>query len=166
VPVNIILVVFVTVWTVDGLNSTWALFTSRALLYEPNNTLRLITGFCVGTTIAIVLYPIYHDMLWRDIIPRPMLDRFWQFLVVIGITLSASGLLIVWSSAPYWLWVIILGLSVMMVLSALNAVLIKIISHKEAHATRWFHVIPYLLAGFAAGGSEMGILALIRCLIG
>jgi uncharacterized membrane protein len=166
VPVNIILVVFIAFWVVDGFNSTWALFTSRRLLYEPNNTLRLITGFGVGTTIAIVLYPIYHDVLWRDTVPRPMLDRYWQFLVVIGIAVVALGLLIVWSGAPYWLWVFMLGLSVMVVLSALNAVLVMILFHKEAHATRWFHVIPYLLAGVAAGGCEMGILGLIRSLIG
>jgi len=48
----------------------------------------------------------------------------------------------------------------------LNAVLVIILLHKEAHATRWFQAIPFLLVGLLAGGSEMAILALIRHLIG
>ena len=165
-PINIILAVFIILWVVDGFNSTWALFTSRSLLYEPNNVLRLLTGFGTGSTIAILLYPIYHDVLWRDTQPRPVLDRFWQFAGVMGIAGVGSGLIILWPGAPYWLWIVVLSLAVMMVLSALNAVLVVILLHKEARADRWFQVIPYLLAGFVAGGGEMGILALIRRLIG
>ncbi|MHB1356570.1 MAG: DUF2085 domain-containing protein [Anaerolineae bacterium] len=165
-PVNIILVLFIALWAVDGYNSTWTLFTSRPLLYEPGNTVRLVTGFGTGTSIAIVLYPIYHDVIWQDTQLRPMLDRFWQFLVVLGITGAGTGLLVLWSGAPYWLWVVVLTLAVSAVLSALNAVLVIILLHKEAHARKWFHVIPLLLVGFTAGGSEMGILALIRHIIG
>ena len=164
-PVNIILIVFIALWAVDGFNSAWALFTSRPLLYEPSNALRLLTGFGTGTAIAIMLYPIYHDVLWRDTQPRLMLDRFWQFVVVMGIAGVGSGLLVLWPGTPFWLWVVVLSLAVMMVLSELNAVLIVILLHKEARATRWFQVIPYLLVGFVAGGGEMGILALVRRLI-
>jgi uncharacterized membrane protein len=166
IPVSIILGVFIALWAVDGFNSTWALFTSRPLLYQPSNLLRLITGFGTGTAIAIVLYPIYHDVLWRDTRPLPMLDRFWQFAAVIGIAGASSGLLILWSGILYWLWVTVLCIAVMIVFSALNAVLIVILLHKEAHATRWCQVIPFLLVGLVAGGSEMGTLALIRRLIG
>jgi hypothetical protein len=165
-PVNIVLATLIIIWVVDGFNSTWTLLTSRPLLYEPSNLLRLLTGFGTGTTIAILLYPIYHDVLWRDAQQRPMLDRFWQFVVVVGIAGGCLGLLILWAGTPLWLWVMLLSLAVTIVFSALNAVLVVIILHKEARATRWFQVIPFLLVGFLAGGGEMGILALVRRLIG
>jgi uncharacterized membrane protein len=166
VPVNIILGAFIVMWVVDGFNSTWALFTAQTLLYEPSNVLRLVTGFGAGTTIAIMLYPIYHDVLWRNTQPMPMLDRFWQFAAVLGISAAGAGLLILWSGAPYWLWVAILLGAVIVVLGALNTVLLVILLHKEAHATRWFQAAPFLLAGLLAGGGEMGVLALVRHLIG
>jgi hypothetical protein len=63
------LVVFVAAWGVDGLNSYLHLFPVDSTLgalgvYEPNNTLRLVTGTGMGLAIAAVLWPVFCQTVW------------------------------------------------------------------------------------------------------
>jgi uncharacterized membrane protein len=43
-------------------------------LYEPNNTLRLFTGFGMGLAIAAMLMPALNQTVWKDWNPAPALD--------------------------------------------------------------------------------------------
>jgi len=58
---------------IDGLNSYLHLLPnmSRFYLYEPNNTLRLLTGTGLGLGIGVVLVPAFHHTVWTKINLRP-----------------------------------------------------------------------------------------------
>ena len=68
------------------LNSYLHFFPNAPGLYEPNNTLRLLTGSGMGIAMASVLYPVVNQTLWHDIDERPALT--WkEFGVLLGIIL-------------------------------------------------------------------------------
>lgn len=72
---------FVAVWAVDGLNSYLTLFPGIPHLYEPSNSLRLVTGILQGITLAVVLLPLANRSLARRVGPqssvRGVVDMLW-----------------------------------------------------------------------------------------
>ena len=61
--------IFALAFIIDGLNSFLSFFPGAPGLYEPNNTIRLLTGTGVGLAIAIVLYPAFNSTVWRNVDP-------------------------------------------------------------------------------------------------
>jgi uncharacterized membrane protein len=102
VPLGLLVIAF----GVDGVNSYFTLmreigtplFSSLPTLYEPNNTLRLLTGTGMGLVIAMVLFPAFNQTLWSDWDPRPALSS-WRAL---GILLALALLLdlLMFSESP------------------------------------------------------------------
>lgn len=75
-----ILALLALAWAVDGSNSYLFLLKQTSPtpipipnLYQPNNTLRLFTGSGMGLAMALVLYPVLNQTLWRRIDDRPTL---------------------------------------------------------------------------------------------
>jgi len=59
---------------VDGLNSYLHFFPKVPTLYEPHNTLRLLTGTGMGLVIAAALFPAFNQTVWKDPSPQPALS--------------------------------------------------------------------------------------------
>jgi len=70
---------FAGAYAVDGLNSYVHLspllqnFPNLPRLYEPTQTLRMVTGMGMGLVIAGVLYPAFVGTVFRQVDPRPAL---------------------------------------------------------------------------------------------
>ena len=62
----VVLVGFVLLMAVDGVNSYISLLPIGTSLYEPTNTLRLITGALNGLAMSAIVYPAINSTLWRD----------------------------------------------------------------------------------------------------
>ena len=93
----------VGVWAVDGINSTVDGLFGLAL-YGPTDGLRLASGLGVGLALGSLIYAAWNQAIWREPDPRPVLDgpKAYAALLLAGLTLGA--LLMLWPSAPYWLW--------------------------------------------------------------
>ncbi len=100
-----VLVLFFLAFGIDGSNSYLYLLkqsTPGALdnipnLYVPNNILRLFTGSGMGIALAVVLYPIVNQTLWREVDDRPALE--WKsFGALIGLTILVNLLILTDSS--------------------------------------------------------------------
>lgn len=81
---------FVLFFIVDGMNSFFSLFMERPGLYQPNNSLRLLTGTGMGLAISVALFPAFNATVWRKVDPRPAFLnlRSFLFMVLIGIGLD------------------------------------------------------------------------------
>lgn len=79
--------IMVFAFALDGTNSYVTLmkglgtsfFSTIPTLYEPNNTLRLLTGTGMGLVIAAVLFPAFNQTIWKDWDKRPALGS-WRIL--------------------------------------------------------------------------------------
>lgn len=87
--IGIPLLIFLSAFAIDGLNSYLYLLkstTGGALdsipnLYTPNNTLRLFTGSTMGIALAAVLYPAFNLSAWADADEKSALD--WKKLGIL-----------------------------------------------------------------------------------
>lgn len=58
---------FVITFTVDGINSFVDLAYHSTLFYQPQNIFRVLTGALVGTGMAAILAPAFHQTVWKDV---------------------------------------------------------------------------------------------------
>ncbi len=57
---------FVLAFALDGMNSYLHLFPGAPSLYEPFNTLRLVTGTGMGLAIAGAIFPAFNQTVWEN----------------------------------------------------------------------------------------------------
>lgn len=89
-PMLFALGLLVLVFAIDGTNSYLHFFPNAPGLYEPNNTLRLLTGMGVGLSIAAVLFPAFNQTSLSHWVPRPALESPHQlvFMLLLGLLVS------------------------------------------------------------------------------
>lgn len=86
--------VLVLAFAVDGINSYLHLFPNAPGLYEPHNSLRLLTGMGVGLSIAAVLYPAFNQTALTHWKPEPALKNLRQLVTMLLLGLLVSLLLL------------------------------------------------------------------------
>lgn len=162
---RVLFTLLVALWGLDGINSLiqWAF--GVPLLYEPHNSLRLGAGMGFGVVIGITLYPIYHLALWRKVTHKPVLEHERDVMAPFLAGAVWVIVLLVWKSAPFALWLLVVGLAVFIVFAVTNGTLIALLWHKEGFADNWPAIIPYLLAGLLATLAEMSALGIWRRLV-
>ncbi len=163
--VGLVLAVLVGLWMLDGVNSFLFAVEESFALYKPFDALRLISGMGMGLALGTVLYPVYHLAFWRCVNKRRVLDEEWPFslLIVIGV-LGAMGILR-WHAASYALWFWLVVGAVFSVFSLVNASLVSLLWQRQGFVTRWWQIVPYLVAGLMLSLLEMTSLALLRRLL-
>lgn len=90
----VLLGIWFAAFAADGLNSFIGLVPFATGLYEPSNTLRLITGTGAGLGIAALLYPIVNQTLFPDAQNRPALASWRQMGVLVVLAAALDGLIL------------------------------------------------------------------------
>ena len=84
-----VVIFFVGVFVVDGVNSFLSFFPGAPQLYTPANWLRLLAGTGMGIAIGVALYPAFNQTVWAAWDSRPALPGLRQM----GGLLLLAGLL-------------------------------------------------------------------------
>ncbi|RMF54122.1 MAG: DUF2085 domain-containing protein [Chloroflexota bacterium] len=161
-PIVAILIGFVALLGVDGVNSYLTFFPGYQPIYPPSNPLRLITGLLAGITAAHLIVPFFNSTLWAQPQPTRSLDGLRDLLAVC----AAAGVvaLLVLSGRPLILWTlgVLSSLSVVALLSAIGAALFVSVLRRERQAHTWRDLIVPLLAGFSLAMLEISAITLVR----
>jgi len=157
-----LMVFFIVAWLVDGANSFFSDLMYRVILYPPNNTLRLLTGFGMGFSIAITLATLLNNTIWQ-IQDRQLLIRNLYPLLGMFIT----GILILWgiSIKNEILMTIFAYLSigsVVLLLCLLHTIMWIILLKKENTFNQWQDVIPFLSLGLLSATVQIILLDILR----
>ncbi|GAP13823.1 predicted membrane protein [Longilinea arvoryzae] len=136
-------------FAVDGTNSYLHFFPGFQGLYEPNNTLRLISGTGLGLLIPTLLLPAFHQTAWAELDPRPALDS-WRSLA--GLLLAGAGVvLLMLSGNPLILYPLALlsSATVLAILSTCYGLLVLIVVRGDGQARSLRDLWLPLVVGFA-----------------
>lgn len=164
-PLSLALATMAGLWAVDGVNSFFVSLESPFTLYRSSNALRLSSGMGMGMALGVVIYPVYHLAFWREVDERRVLDEVWRFFVLVSTGILIVMAILAWRSSPYALWFWLVTAAVFFVFSLVNACLLALLWHGRGFATRWWHVLPYFLAGLMFSMMELTALALLRRLL-
>lgn len=163
-PLRLLLVLggFVALMGVDGLNSYSHFFPEAPHLYEPQNWLRLVTGAGTGLTMGLITFPALAQTLWRQQIWQGVITSWPELAGMIA--LLALLILLVLSNQPPLLYVlgIVSAAGVLLILTAINAIVLLIALRKEGRATRWQQVAVPLVASLVLALLEIGVVGVVR----
>jgi uncharacterized membrane protein len=162
-PVLGLLIGFIFLMAVDGLNSYLSLLLNRPLLYPPHNLLRLITGTLHGLALSVIVFPIFNFTLWKDPEDRPALTGLRE-LGVILLLLALPMVLLVQGEIGLLLYpvAILSAMGVLAMLTVVNSMIVIIATRREAKALFWWDVAWPVSIGFAASMVEIAVIAVLR----
>ncbi len=158
-----LLVGFIIVMAFDGLNSYLSLFPGAPLLYQPHNTLRLLTGTLHGLALSIIVFPIFNFTLWKEPDNKPALAGLRDLGLIILI-LALPTVLIIQTELGFLLYpvAIVSVLGVLTMLTVVNSLIIVILMGREAQALAWWDAALPIALGFAATLVEVAVIVLLR----
>lgn len=163
-PLFVILMaaILVFAFSLDGINSLFSLIPVALHLYEPENTLRLITGTGMGLAIAIALFPAFNASVWRTADSRAALDT-WQKLAGLLLLAVVLDVLVLWDN-PLILYplALISAAGVIILLTLIYTLMCLFIFKAENRYNRRIELLFPMLAGLTVALVQIGLLDLIR----
>jgi uncharacterized membrane protein len=162
VAMIVVLVLFIGVMGIDGINSYATLLGSAPLLYTPQNWLRAATGSLNGIALALIVFPVFNFTLWKNPQPRPPLVNAWELL---GIALAGAAVVFAVQAEPPWLlypMALVSMLGVLWMLTLVNTMILLILFRWEGQAETWRDAAPLLLFGLTIALLELTLLGTVR----
>jgi len=157
-----VLLVFVGLWGLDGLNSYMTLFPGGPHLYEPRNWLRLTTGLLNGLALIIFVFPIYNFTLWRVPAEERVSKNIWELIAILPVV--ALLVLVIQAQIGFLLYplAILSSLGVLMLLVLINSMLAAVVLGREGYAKTWKQALVPLTVGAAMAMLEIAAIGLFR----
>jgi len=154
--------IFAATWAIDGLNSYLTLIPGAPHAYEPNNTLRLITGTLMGLALGVLVFTGFNQNVWRGWKDEPVLRSFRGVGVLLLLGAVVVGLVL--SENPLVLYPLALlsAAGVLVLLGMVYAVVVLLVLRRENRAESWGGVALPLMAGVALAILQIGLLDLAR----
>ncbi len=158
----VVLGILFLAFAVDGANSLMHLIPGLPSLYEPQHSIRLLTGIGMGLVMAVMLFLSVNQTVWQGWDRRPILGTWrtisgWAFLALL-----LAGL--VWSQNPLILYpaALISAATVWFVLGLVYMVFWLILTRKENRYTSARQLFFPLLIGLGVALAQIFVLDLVR----
>ncbi len=148
-PTNLLLVMALSgaALAFDGLNSYLSLFAFYRPLYQPHNTLRLITGMGFGLAMISVVLPVFNSIAWADPDPAPALRSFKEMGVTYGIGAGVCAAVLIDQPTLRAVLGMISAVGVVLMFGVIGTVIFLIGTRRENTITRWRDLLLPVLAG-------------------
>ena len=145
----IVLVAFLAIWGLDGINSYVFLATQQPFLYMPHNALRLATGLLQGIAVSSFFIIFFNQVFWRQPDPRPLLTG-WQDLGLLLLVATGLGLAVHsrWQPLFYPLALISAG-GVFVMLSLVGLLTVVLLLKAENSGESWWDFVRVFIPGMA-----------------
>lgn len=163
--VLVVLGIFLGAFGFDGTNSYLHFFPNAPHLYEPNNTLRLLTGAGVGLGIALVVLPVFHQTIWKKYDPRPAIGSWPPFAGLLALAALLLGVTL-WEN-PLLLYPLMLAgsASILAVLTLVYTMVWVMLMRRDNQFSSWAGLWPFALAGFGVALLQIAAIDLGRFLL-
>jgi uncharacterized membrane protein len=158
----LVLLGFIVLMGIDGLNSYSHFFSNTPRLYEPQNWLRLLTGLGTGLAMGVIVMSVLAQTLWARPEYKPILENGRELLGLMFLALV--GMALVLSNQPalsYVLALVSVG-GLLFVLSTLNSVVLLILLRREGKLYRWQTAVLVLAIGLVLAIVETSIGSILR----
>jgi len=163
-PVIGILVVWAAGYAVDGANSALHLipWTEKYWLYEPNNTLRLITGTGVGLGLSVMLFPAFNQTMLKRYDSRPILTGFRDFGFLLALAAGLIFLVLMGNPIILYPLSLISAGGILMLLTMVYSMVWVMVFQAENRFENISQLFFPLLAGFAVALTQILVIDVFR----
>jgi uncharacterized membrane protein len=166
-PIVFVLVSFIGLMGIDGVNSYLSFFPGTLQLYEPQNWLRLTTGTLYGLAISAITWPVFNQAFWHAscVSQQPIISGFKElFFLLAGAAIVV--LTVLWQQPVLLYPVAILSTGgALMMVGLVNMVLILVSTRREGQAHQWREGVVPALMGLAMAVLIIGVMAAWRTML-
>lgn len=160
----IVLVCFIAIMGIDGLNSYLDLVVDRSLLYEPQNWLRAASGSLNGIALSLIVMPVFNYTLWKDPKRERSIQSVWELLGIVAVVAITVGAV---QAEPAWLLypiALLTAAGVLWMLTLVNTMIMVIILQRDSQAETWRDAAAALLMGLTTALVELTVMGTFRYL--
>lgn len=161
-PVLVTLLLFLGLFALDGGNSYFALFAGHGLLYEPSNVLRLFTGTGMGLVIAVAIYPVFNQTVWRDGQDASVFNSYLAFFGMVVLAVLVDLLLLMQNPVLLYILAIASAGAVVLILSMVYGMVFLIVTRQENRFVSLPDLVFPLIVGMGVGLFQIALLDLVR----
>ena len=146
-----VLIGFITIMGVDGINSTISVIPGAPQLYHTTNLHRILTGTLFGIAMCMLLFPVFSTAIWQ----QPSGDRtvkHWRELIVLVLVAFAIDAVVL--TQADWLFYPITILSIagpLLLLGFMGAIIVLTMRNLANSVDRWRQLTVPMFAGVALG---------------
>jgi len=160
-PIVVILVGFVALMGIDGLNST-AMLIGLPHPYETENWMRVFTGSLYGLAISLVVTPFITVMLWREPTGERTLKGWGELLLLVNVT--GGIVMVALTEASFLLWplVAVSVAGVVSLMTLMNLSIVVTLAGKANAYTGWRDLAAPGLVGVSLALVEFTGIGLLR----
>ncbi|HBY06379.1 MAG TPA: hypothetical protein DEH22_00770 [Chloroflexi bacterium] len=151
-------------YAIDGFNSFLHLipWTEHYWIYEPNNTLRLITGTLMGLGLSVMLFPAFNQTIWQKYDRRPVLEGWRDFGGLLLLAACLDLLVLSDNALILYPFSLISAAGVLMLLTLVYTMVWLMLFRFENRITQVSQLLYPLLAGFAVALTQILVLDAFR----
>jgi uncharacterized membrane protein len=146
-----VLIGFITIMGIDGINSTISIIPGAPQLYHTTNIHRVVTGTLFGIAMCLLFFPVFSTAIWRQPSGERSLKN-WRELI--GLMLVAFALDAIVLTQADWLFYPITILSIvgpLLLLSFMGAIIVLTLRNLVNNIDRWKQMALPMFAGVALG---------------
>jgi hypothetical protein len=161
-PIISVLVGFMTIMLIDGVNSTISIIPGAPQLYHTTNVHRIITGTLFGLALSMLFIPIFNTAIWTQPSGERTIKR-WRELLVLVIAAFAIDAVVL--TEADWLLYPVTILSVvgpLFMLGFMGAIIVLTTRNLVNLIARWRQMALPLLAGVALGLVLITLMDILR----
>jgi len=161
-PVIVLMLLFIIAWLVDGANAFFSDLLNQVILYPPTNTLRLLTGFGMGFSVAITLSTLINYTVWQIQDRHPFLTNAYPLLGMIAIAIVLIFLISTQNEILMTIFAYLSIGSIVLLLYLLHMIIWIILFHKENTYRHWKELLLVSSAGFLSAVIQIILLDILR----
>jgi uncharacterized membrane protein len=163
----VVMGLFVAAFAIDGLNSYLHLpfFSDAPSLYQPSNTMRLITGTMMGLAIAGVLYPSFNQTMFVDWKAKPALPGLRSLGILLLLALILDFIILTENPIVLYPLSLVSAFGVLALLTLVYTMLWLVVFRKENSIKRINQLMLPLVGGFGMALLQIAVLDFIRYIL-
>ena len=133
----IVLILFIVIMGVDGVNSYMTLIPRLPYLYQPQNWLRLVTGTLNGVAIVNLFFPMFTQTLWDDWRDEAGIQSFRELGMIVLAAVVLILLVLSGNEIVLYLFGLISAAGVLLLLACTMAMSFMLMTRSENRAKSW-----------------------------
>ncbi len=150
-PVSLVLLSFVTLWAVDGINTSLADMQAFHL-YPSSNPAHLISGLLGGTGTAYLVTPFFNSLVWSETENQTVFGGLSGLSVFLLLDALFAYSALEGGAAPMWAMATFSAIGMLVTFALATTLAVVVLLRKEKTFARWSDLLPFVLisAGIAA----------------
>lgn len=147
----------------DGLNSYLSIFEAYTPVYQPHNTLRLLTGLIFGLGMIMGVLPVFNALTWyKPLLDLPPLDGLHDFGMLLVVTAGVGGLVLLQIDVVLIVAGLLSVCGVVLMFMLVGGATFLTLTRRDNTLVTWGDLVMPMLAGLTFAMAVIGTIDAVR----